>query len=666
MKIQHTIILLLLGLLIIVLQFSFCAPPTRPDFPPRLLNDKYLRTGETPELGQKFVMYIEAEGDYPLTYKWYRDDVVIEGANNDSFVIDSLISEDEGVYKCKVTAKSASVFSNPYKLQIKRDNQEVLLENNGMVFSSGKPKLNKPFVLYIKPANNLQLTYQWYKDFELIKQATNDTLLFWNISNTDHGSFFCKVNHNYQTERSLYYILEIGNNSPVWNNDKMSVTINAGATLQLSLKDSCNDEDNDTLSFTLMPGKPDNDLVNNSIYEFRSNPDDRGEYNVSIKASNGNVESIGTIQIIINQENKPPEFKDSLPHASYQLNEGGNLTIKFEAIDVNNDEVTYMLSENTLPRPETTVFDTKSKTLTWVSRQGDKGKYKIMIEASDGKTTTKKAVDIGIGKVNLPPSISISDVNPDDTVDILESKTLQFTVKISDPNTEDKPTFNEPENMPKGASFDKSTGIFSYTPEYGVSSESINKTFHTITFHATDNAVESPLQAKFVFHITVQDKKFKINATSAPGGSIDPIGTIKVEPGDSCRFIFTPKVNCKINRVLVNGNDLGTVNSYTFRNIEQNNTIRAIFEEKTYSLEIFSDAYGIMDPEGSIWVKPDTSIMITVDYSKPDYRFEEWEILQGNPEIKKLSIDTFEVRITDEITIIKAWFAKKLLLFSKN
>ena len=653
---QHVLIIMLL-----ILQFNFCAPPIRPDFPPNLGNDNNISTEGTVELGKKFIMYIEASSRNPLTYTWYKDDISLSNAGKDSFIIESLMSKHEGEYTCKVTASTASVVSNPYILQIEKGIQEVLLENNAMVFSSGKPLLKKPFVLYIKPVNTFPLTYQWYKNFEKIEQANNDTLLFWEVSNTDRGSYYCEVTYNSRIERSLFFDLEIGNNPPVWTHDTMQVKINAGAQLQLSLKDSCNDMDNDTLSFTLMPGLPDNDLINNGMYTFKSNPGDEREFIISIKASDGKVASIGTIHLIINQANKPPEFKDRFPNDSYQLNEGDNLTIQFETIDENNDEVTYKIIENTLPRPESLVIDMQSKTLSWTSNQGDKGRYKIIIEASDGMSTVKKEVDIGIGNVNLPPRIFISEVNQNDTVFVSEQGTLQFTAKLFDPNKEDKPTFTTPENMPGGAEFDNSSGVFTYTPAYDVSTEHLEKVFDNVTFHATDNAVENPLRATFVVHVTVRDKKFLITAESSTGGSIDPSGIIKAEPGKNYTFSITPQKNWNIEEVLVNDKNKGAVNTYTFENIQQDNSIKALFKKIRYTISISSDEYGKVNPEGEFHVALDTSIIITVN-SNSGYGFEKWEILKGNPEINNISADTFKVSIKNESTAIKALFLEKVTI----
>ncbi|MGD9202300.1 MAG: hypothetical protein PVI26_12105, partial [Chitinispirillia bacterium] len=851
MKLYHYIITLFLTLSVFILQFSFCTNQVGPDSPPQLNNDGNIEVQGSFARGKKISMYIVAISDNQLTYQWFKDNDSIKGAVENIYTIDSLTTEHEGIYRCVVTANSIPVHSKPYKLEIKdkieqvlinyhgmvfspgkaqidkpfflfikpnknlslsyqwykndtkiehanndtlhfealsninegifycnvinnnreekslnyiielgnsppvwingfmqvkteagkilklslkdscrdMDNDDLvftimdgkpdndfistdgiyefqtilndtgvynvlikasdgnvesigvfkisvyykikepekpLLDNNRMVFSSGKPRSGEPFYLYIKPQKNLPMTYQWYKNDTIIEQATDDTLHFKALSKNNQGKFYCEVICNNNKDSSLAYIVEIGNNPPVWVNEIMSVRIDAGSLLKLSLFDSCNDGDDDQLSFILLDGKPDYDSIKDQgIYEYQSNPQDKGEFNVLIKASDGNVSSIGIIKILVHQENEPPEFRDSLPHDSYQLNEGDNLTIRFEAIDKNNDKVIYKLSQNKLPRRDEVIFDTTSKTLSWTSKKGDKGVYKIEIQASDGKLTTEKSIDIGIGEINLPPRISISNVDTGDTVHITENETLEFTVEISDPNRNDNPTFNTPENLPEKASFDLSSGKFTYIPGYDVSSEKSNKIFHSIVFIATDNAAKNPLHTKFVLHINVRDKKFLITAESDTGGSIDPSGIIKAEPGKDYTFTITPRKDWKIKDVLVNGSKKGAINKYTFTEVKRNNKIKAVFEEIIYTLAISSDENGKVDPEGEIKTGPDTSIIVTV---KPDkgYIFKEWKKLKGNPEIKKLSNsnDSFEVHIKKESAEIKGLFIKILKKFT--
>jgi sugar lactone lactonase YvrE len=71
---------------------------------------------------------------------------------------------------------------------------------------------------------------------------------------------------------------------------------------------------------------------------------------------------------------------------------------------------------------------------------------------------------------------------------------------------------------------------------------------------------------------------YTITITAGPNGSISPAGTITVNPGDNATFQITPSPGHKIQRVLVDGKNLGVITSYTFANVTTNHTINASFK----------------------------------------------------------------------------------------
>ena len=80
-------------------------------------------------------------------------------------------------------------------------------------------------------------------------------------------------------------------------------------------------------------------------------------------------------------------------------------------------------------------------------------------------------------------------------------------------------------------------------------------------------------------------KTYSINAGSGPNGTIQPSGLIFVSHGSSLEFTFTPDENFFIDDVLVDGESVGTPESYTFSNISQSHTIQALFDANKYTVE---------------------------------------------------------------------------------
>jgi len=68
-----------------------------------------------------------------------------------------------------------------------------------------------------------------------------------------------------------------------------------------------------------------------------------------------------------------------------------------------------------------------------------------------------------------------------------------------------------------------------------------------------------------------------ITVTAGKGGDISPNGLVKVDKGGSARFAMIPDEGYKVSRVLVDGADMGELESYTFENVTENHTIYAVF-----------------------------------------------------------------------------------------
>jgi len=70
---------------------------------------------------------------------------------------------------------------------------------------------------------------------------------------------------------------------------------------------------------------------------------------------------------------------------------------------------------------------------------------------------------------------------------------------------------------------------------------------------------------------------YTITASAGGNGSITPEGEIMVNPGEDKTFAIIPNSGCRVSKVLVDGVDVGPVESYTFRSVNANHSIRAQF-----------------------------------------------------------------------------------------
>lgn len=74
---------------------------------------------------------------------------------------------------------------------------------------------------------------------------------------------------------------------------------------------------------------------------------------------------------------------------------------------------------------------------------------------------------------------------------------------------------------------------------------------------------------------------FTITATAGTGGAISPSGSVSVAAGANRTFTITPTSGFQISGVTVNGTSIGNVSTYTFNNVQSNQTIAAAFQAVT-------------------------------------------------------------------------------------
>ena len=96
-----------------------------------------------------------------------------------------------------------------------------------------------------------------------------------------------------------------------------------------------------------------------------------------------------------------------------------------------------------------------------------------------------------------------------------------------------------------------------------------------------------------------------ITASANTGGTISPLGVIAVEEGASQTFTISPNAGFRLDSVLINEvNNPAVVTSrtYTFSNVTQEHTIRAVFSRLSYTITATSDPNGTITPSGAISV----------------------------------------------------------------
>ncbi|WP_395013470.1 glycoside hydrolase domain-containing protein [Robinsoniella peoriensis] len=76
----------------------------------------------------------------------------------------------------------------------------------------------------------------------------------------------------------------------------------------------------------------------------------------------------------------------------------------------------------------------------------------------------------------------------------------------------------------------------------------------------------------------IEMQEYTITASAGEGGSIEPEGKNIVTEGEDISFTFTPDEGYAVKDVLVNGESVGAVTSYTFENVSADAEIEVVFE----------------------------------------------------------------------------------------
>lgn len=149
--------------------------------------------------------------------------------------------------------------------------------------------------------------------------------------------------------------------------------------------------------------------------------------------------------------------------------------------------------------------------------------------------------------------------------------------------------------------------------ELGSATVSMGKEVY-VGMAVTSHNVDIPTTAKIGDFSIVQD--FVIMASAGEGGTISPDGEFWTQTGDNVQFTMTPEEGYRIVAVWVDGQNIGSLETYTFTNIHANHSIEVTFEEIVYhSIMAVAGPGGSVSPSGEVMVEDgqDAFFSITPD-----------------------------------------------------
>jgi endoglucanase len=107
---------------------------------------------------------------------------------------------------------------------------------------------------------------------------------------------------------------------------------------------------------------------------------------------------------------------------------------------------------------------------------------------------------------------------------------------------------------------------------------------------------------------------YTLTSSAGTNGTIAPTGAVSVLAGTSKTYTITPNTGYQIDAVLVNGTSVGAVATYTFTNVNADQSISATFKAIITSSTITAtaDANGAISPSGAVVVANGTNKTFTI------------------------------------------------------
>ena len=275
----------------------------------------------------------------------------------------------------------------------------------------------------------------FYHNWIAVRGINGDTL--WNLSSNDESPRFDPIFADFDND-GMYNVLDM-------SIDRSSAPLFSRA--QMFLGDSINE--------TIWSANS-----NTMIYPFRNQYDyilDEITFNPSDLNDDGSSEVIllngGELYALtFNGANRAPILYSMGPKS---IDENSTLEFILNASEADGDPITY----SAVDLPEGASLDGSSGLFTWTPTYQQAGIYPLQFSVTDGILTDSETVAITVNDVSKAPVLEL--IGPQ-YVD--ENTTLSFTLNVSDANGDSLTYFAF--NLPTDATFDNSSGLFTWTPTY--------------------------------------------------------------------------------------------------------------------------------------------------------------------------------------------------------
>jgi uncharacterized delta-60 repeat protein len=447
-------------------------------------------------VGTPASLTVAASSTSTISYQWYKGSSAISGATTATLSFSAPALSDEALYSVRLTNAAGTVTTTPVQLTVNA------APTISVQPASISPILGTTAALSVTATGKPAVTYQWLKGTATIAGATNATLSFGAVQNSDAGTYTVRVSNSVATVTSSAATITVKPVAPTISGPSVATAI-AGRTFAVGITINATTA---SFSSTTLPAGLTLDAATGVISGV---PTQTGTYPITITATNATSSDSRTLTITVNP---PPPIITSAAAA------GGRVGAAFTyTITATNTPTSF----NASALPAGLSVDTTTGAITGTPSAA--GVVTMTVSATNaGGTSATPMV------VTIDPALNAPTFTGSTQVSGVQNSSVNFTPTF---NTAGQTTTYAANNLPSGLTIDTSTGAITGTPTA------------TGTFTVDVTATNSGGSATVPFTFTVNPPPSAPSITSASTATAT-VGT---------PFSFTLTANGSVTSFAANG-----------------------------------------------------------------------------------------------------------------
>jgi hypothetical protein len=175
--------------------------------------------------GSPLSLSVEASGNQPFEFQWFRDNLAIPGATAQTYQVESATLADQGFYTVRIANAAGSIASAPVEVVVLAAPKIVSLTSDQTIAPG------TDFVLSVRASGTGPLKYQWLREGRSLAGATTPNLIFLGAHPLDSGNYSVVVSGPIGTNTSAAIRVQVGSSvqpPPV-------APVSSGTSVSLSL-----------------------------------------------------------------------------------------------------------------------------------------------------------------------------------------------------------------------------------------------------------------------------------------------------------------------------------------------------------------------------------------------------------------------------------------------